>query len=145
MVFAPLAITPAAPIQPEKTFYIRWLPSNISGANDGLAIDDFSIGTTLAQGVAGDYNNNGVVDAGDYAIWRKRLNQSVTIANDITPGTVTAQDYTEWQNRFGKTAFDFGAGSSAIIPEPVTTHLVAMFFSITVVFRCTKNRVVDCK
>jgi hypothetical protein len=144
-VFAPTAITPAAPIQPEKTFYIRWLPSNISGENDGLAIDDFSIGTSLAPGVAGDYNNNGAVDAGDYVAWRKRLNQSVTIPNDITPGTVVPQDYVEWQNRFGKTTFDFGAGSGANIPEPVTTHLVAMFVSIAAVFRCAKNRVVDRK
>jgi hypothetical protein len=142
-VFAPTAITPAAPIQPEKTFYIRWLSSNISGANDGLAIDDFSIGTSLAPGVAGDYNDNGVVDAGDYAIWRKRLNQSATIPNDITPGTVVTQDYTEWRSRFGKTTFDFGTGSSANIPEPVTTHLAAMLVSVALVFRCSRHRFVD--
>jgi hypothetical protein len=142
-VFAPVAITPAAPIQPERTFYIRWLPSNISGANDGLAIDDFSIGTSLAPGVAGDYNNNGIVDAGDYAIWRKQLNQSATIPNDITPGTVTAQDYTEWRGRFGKTTFDFGAGSGANIPEPVTTHLAAMLVSFALMLRCSNRRFVD--
>jgi hypothetical protein len=141
-VFAPVAITPAAPIQPEKTFYIRWLPSNISGANDGLAIDDFSIGTSLGPGVAGDYNNNGTVDAGDYTIWRKQLNQSVTIPNDITPGTVVAQDYTEWRNRFGKTTFEFGAGSGANIPEPVASHLAAMLICVALAFRCGKRPVV---
>ena len=139
-VFAPLAITPAAPIQPEMTFYIRWLPSNISGANDGLAIDDFSIGTTLAPGVGGDYNNNGVVDVGDYVIWRKRLNQAVTIANDITPGTVVAQDYIEWRNRFGKTTFDFGAGAGANIPEPAATYLALTPVGIVLVYRCGKRR-----
>jgi hypothetical protein len=125
-VFAPFAITPASPIQPEKTFYIRWRPLLVSGTNtnDGLAIDDFSIGTALAPGVAGDYNNNGIVDTGDYVIWRKRLNQAVTIPNDITPGTVIAQDYIEWQNRFGKTTFEFGAGAGAAIPEPASLFLV---------------------
>src|SRR6185312_8414370 len=102
-----------------------WRPVLIAGTNtnDGLAIDDFSIGVTLAPGVGGDYNNNGVVDAGDYTIWRKRLNQSVTIPNDLTPGTVVAQDYTEWRNRFGKTTLELGAGTGANIPEPATLCL----------------------
>jgi hypothetical protein len=115
-VFAPFAITFFSPLQPERTFYIRWLATNISGANDGLAIDDFSIGTTLGPGVAGDYNNNGAVDAADYIIWRNRLNQATSIPNDITPGTVVAQDYLEWQQRFSKTSSDFA--SSTNVPEP---------------------------
>lgn len=144
-VFDPLAITPATPIQPESTFYVRWRPVLIAGTNtnDGLAVDDFSIGVTLAPGVAGDYNSNGVVDAGDYAAWRKRLNQAVTISNDITPGTVVAQDYTEWRNRFGKTTFDFGAGSGANIPEPATTHLAVTLVSVVLVLRCGKRRFDD--
>jgi hypothetical protein len=117
-VFAPFAITPSAPIQPESTFYIRWAPLNISGANDGLAIDDFSIGTVLSRGIAGDYNNSGVVDTADYVVWRNTLNQAVTIPNDITPGTVTAQDYIEWKDRLDKTIFDLGAAST--VPEPAT-------------------------
>lgn len=125
-VFAPLAITPASPIQPEATFYIRWAPVTVAGANtnDGLAVDDFSIGTVLAPGVAGDYNNNGVVDGGDFVVWRKRLNQAATIPSDITPGTVVAQDYIEWRNRFGKTTFDFGTGAGASIPEPAGLSLL---------------------
>jgi hypothetical protein len=138
-VFAPVAISPAAPIQPEKTFYIRWLSSNISGSNDGLAIDDFSIGTSLAPGIAGDYNDNGVVDAGDYSIWRKKLNQSVTIPNDITPGTVVTQDFIEWRNRFGKTASEFGAGSGAEIPEPATIHLAATLAAVALLCFCGKH------
>src|SRR5262249_44422428 len=132
-VFAPFAVTPANPIQPEATFYIRWRPVLVSGTNtnDGLAIDDFSIGTALGPGVAGDYNNNGVVDAGDFVVWRKRLNQAVTISNDITPGTVVAQDYIEWQNRFGKTTFDFGAGAGANIPEPTGLFLVVGMVAVS--------------
>lgn len=126
-VFAPFAITPAVPIQPEATFYIRWRPVLVAGTNtnDGLAIDDFSIGATLAPSVAGDYNNNTRVDGSDYVVWRKHLNQAVTIPNDITPGTVTQQDYIEWRNRFGKTAFDFGSGSGSPVPEPSTILLLA--------------------
>jgi hypothetical protein len=135
-VFAPLAITPAGVIQPEKTFFIRWVPSNISGEDDELAIDDFTLGTTLAVGLAGDYNNNGTVDAGDYLVWRKFLNQSVTIPNDITPGTVTSQDFLEWKQRFGKVnpppSGGAGGGGGAAVPEPSTLFSLA---SVVVAFQ----------
>jgi hypothetical protein len=137
-VLAPFAITPASPIQPESTFYLRWLATNIAGANDGLAIDDFSIGTTLAPSIAGDYNNNGLVDAADYVVWRDHLNTAVTIPNDITPGTVVAQDYLEWRDRFGKSVFDFGAGAGTAIPEPAATHIALML--ITVGLLCHGHR-----
>jgi hypothetical protein len=125
-VIGPVVIPLATPLQPEKTFYIRWSPLNTSAPNDGLAIDDFSLGVTMAPGFATDYNNNNVVDAGDYVIWRKRLNQAVTIPNDITPGTVVQQDYVEWVNRFGKTAGEIGSGTSGAIPEPSAAILLAL-------------------
>jgi hypothetical protein len=131
-VFAPLAITPASVIQPEKTFFLRWVPTNISGEDDGLAIDDFTLGTALAAGLAGDYNNNGAVDGGDYAVWRKFLNQAVTIPNDITPGTVTNQDLLEWKQRFGKVNPPSGAGAGAgvAVPEPTTLLPLAIFVAV---------------
>jgi len=132
-VIGPIAITPASAIQPEATFYIHWLPNLISGANDGLAVDDLTIGMALAPGIAGDYNNNGVVDTADYVVWRKNLNQSVAIPNDITPGTVVAQDHTEWKNRFGKNTGDFGAGAGGAVPEPSTCvgFLLSLCFAMT--------------
>lgn len=125
-IFAPFAITPASPIQPEKTFYIRWEPLLVAGTNtnDGLAIDDFTIGVALAPGTAGDYNNNGQVDAADYVVWRERRNQATTIPNDITPGTVVDQDYTEWRNRFGNLNSQLAAGTA--VPEPAGACLLAV-------------------
>lgn len=130
-VFAPFAITPPSPIQPEKTFYIRWEPTLVAGTNtnDGLAIDDFSIGAALAPGTAGDYNNNGVVDAADYVVWRKRRNQATTIPNDITPGTVVDQDYIEWRNRFGNLNSQLAAGTA--IPEPAGACLSTVLLAFT--------------
>jgi len=104
-----------------------------TNTNDGLAIDDFSIGVTLAPGIAGDYNNNGKVDAADYVLWRNFLNQAVTMVNDITPGTVVAQDRTEWRDRFGKTSAEFGAGSE--VPEPASVALVGLGFAASVLGR----------
>jgi hypothetical protein len=121
-------ITPSAPIQAEQTFFLRWLPTNISGANDGLAIDDFFLGTLLAHGFAGDYNNNGTVDAADYIVWRDKLNQAVTISNDITPGTVSTQDLAEWRQRFGEADPPpaSGSGFSSSVPEPSTLLLAEL-------------------
>jgi hypothetical protein len=49
----------------------------------------------------GDYNNNGTVDAADYVVWRKNLNQPVTLPNDPTPGMVDTSDYNVWRGNFG--------------------------------------------
>jgi hypothetical protein len=71
---------------------------------------------TGAAGVPGDYNNNGVVDAADYVLWRN----GGPLQNEVdTPGTVNAGDYTAWRSRFGNTS-GAGAGTqAALVPEPV--------------------------
>jgi hypothetical protein len=86
-------------------------------------------------GVPGDYNNNGIVDAGDYVLWRK----GGPLANEVdNPGVVNAQDYTEWRARFGNP--NPGSGSSlgvASVPEPATIVLVALIspFFVSLVAR----------
>ena len=46
-----------------------------------------------------DYNNNGVVDAADYVLWRK----GGPLLNDATPDDVGPDDYAYWRYRFGGT------------------------------------------
>ena len=74
--------------------------------------------------VPGDYNNNGVVDAADYVLWRKGgpIQNEVT---GVTPGTVTPEDYTAWRQRFGNTSGS-GSLSAASVPEPDALSLVGM-------------------
>ena len=74
-----------------------------------------------APSVAGDYNNNGIVDAADYVVWRKNLGQSFQLANEVagvTPGMVTTEDYDAWRSRFGATTGSGSAGITAAVPEP---------------------------
>ena len=74
-------------------------------ALDAAALKDIGwevIAPPPPAGIDGDYNDNDIVDAADYVVWRDRLNQSVTIPNDATPGTVTAADYTVWRSNFGR-------------------------------------------
>lgn len=75
--------------------------------------------------IAGDFNNNGVVDAVDYVLWRN----GDTLQNEggVTPGANTAEDYATWRMNFARTP---GAGAVAAVPEAATIvscWLVAVF------------------
>jgi hypothetical protein len=96
----------------------------IFGANDGDLVFQFGLpsggilpGTVTyvtggPAGVAGDYNNNGTVDAADYVLWRN----GGPLQNDTTPATIGPEDYNVWRANFGKSPI--GAASSASVPEP---------------------------
>jgi hypothetical protein len=49
----------------------------------------------------GDYNNDNIVDAADYVIWRKNLNGTSLPNETASLGIVDGEDYTEWQRAFG--------------------------------------------
>ena len=73
----------------------------------------------LIEGVPGDYNDDGTVDAADYTVFRDNLGQNVTLPNEnpaaATPGVVDLEDYTFWANNFGEPT---APASSASVPEP---------------------------
>ena len=82
-------------------------------------------------GVDGDYNDDGVVDAADYVVWRKLTpNASSGLpAHDATPTTVGSDDYDTWVENFGDS--ESGAGNNAPVPEPTTclSLLIAAAFA----------------
>ena len=83
---------------------------------------DKAVAFTLAPaGVAGDYNDNGVVDAADYVLWRN----GGPLANDPTPGTSPA-DYDFWKSRFGATSGSGSGVDGGSVPEPASVVLVLM-------------------
>jgi hypothetical protein len=70
------------------------------------------------SGLAGDYNNNGVVDAADYVVWRNNLDTNNTLPNDPTGGTIGTTQYNTWRSHFGQAA---GNGTDlANVPEPTS-------------------------
>src|SRR5262249_43977735 len=91
--------------------------------------------------IAGDYNNDGKVDARDYILWRK----GETLQNEtVTPGANTPEDYVPWRINFGNTlAPGSGAGLSAssAVPEPgsLLMSLVAGF-GLAAVYLCRRIR-----
>ncbi|HEX4412221.1 MAG TPA: PEP-CTERM sorting domain-containing protein [Lacipirellulaceae bacterium] len=85
--------------------------------------------TGVAPGVTGDYNQNGVVDAADYVLWRNSVGTTTVLPNDPVGGTIGAAQYNNWRLDFGKTA---GAGSAlgaGAVPEPASL-MMALFGAI---------------
>jgi hypothetical protein len=69
----------------------------------------------------GDYNQNGVVDAADYVVWRKTLTQSASPAGSGADGnangTIDPPDFDFWRARFGNVVPGAGVTIGAV-PEP---------------------------
>jgi matrixin len=108
----------------------------------GLKDIGWSLGPAPA-GVNGDYNSNGVVDAGDYVLWRRYLGQSKALPNRTTTGVLTNTDYTVWRANFGKMSSGSGSGSSLAggeIPEPASGALVLLLTFCVYFNRSTLRR-----
>jgi hypothetical protein len=77
----------------------------------------------------GDYNNNQVVDAADYTVWRDSFGQ-IDVGNGLVAdgnhnGIVDSLDYLVWRENFGKTLENSSATVvEATVPEPVTAVLL---------------------
>lgn len=104
--------------------------------------------TTLANGslqaqlpLAGDYNDDGVVDAADYVLWRKTLGQTGDglAADGNHNGEIEIGDYGVWYTHFGATQQSAsGANANAAVPEPSG---MVMFLAGTLALFCRRNRV----
>jgi hypothetical protein len=72
----------------------------------------------------GDYNGDGMVDAGDYTVWRDNNGTTAWLPNDDTPGVVDASDYDDWRAGFGTSAAGSAALGAAAVPEPASVLLL---------------------
>jgi autotransporter-associated beta strand protein len=105
-----------------------------SQSNAVVKLDMYFSGTgILTVGpaiVAGDYNNDGIVDAADYVIWRKNVGQpSQTLPNDTTGVLIGDAQYNLWRTNFGSTTAVPGSGSlasSSAVPEPSSIGLLML-------------------
>jgi hypothetical protein len=76
----------------------------------------------------GDYNQNGTVDAADYAVWRDNEGTSNVLPNDPIGETIGAAQYDQWRANFGDVASGNGSAQSAhqAVPEPATLLLACI-------------------
>jgi hypothetical protein len=85
----------------------------------GTRINGFEL-SVAPQGVDGDYNNNGIVDAEDYIIWRKNQGTTNTLPHDPTGGTIGPQQYNTWRAHFGQSAGSGNNFTASEVPEPAS-------------------------
>jgi len=80
--------------------------------------------TTLAlisDGLPGDYNRDGTVNAADFTVWRNRLGSNDPVAGGNEDGVVNVEDYDLWKANFG---LSWGGGSVAIVPKSSTAGIL---------------------
>jgi len=101
---------------------------------------------------AGDYGDNGAVDAADYVAWRNNTGGASLTNETVSLGSVDAADYAEWKAHFGTdyslitTIIDnvrfanagAGAGASTPTPEPSSVMLALAAAMGLVGFRRTR-------
>jgi hypothetical protein len=119
--------------------YPRWYTkeADVAAELKPQLIIDYQI---LPEGVPGDYNGNGVVDAGDYVAWRK----GGTLLNQVDdPSQINQQDYFAWRAHFGNVAGS-GAGNGLVGGLAVSEASAALLLLCLSPFlssrRCKRNR-----
>jgi hypothetical protein len=109
------------------------LPALAPSLGWGLQLENNTLLLTVVSlAIAGDFNQDGSVDAADYTVWRDSLGQtSEGLAADgsgptfgVPDGVVDEFDYALWISNFGAHAGNGGA--SARVPEPTTTALLLL-------------------
>jgi hypothetical protein len=112
----------------EFTFF-NGVRTNTTAATDFYirSMEIFDNETTT--GLPGDYNEDDVVDAADYTVWRNNLGTSFNLGGNgdesgASAGVVDEADYTWWKQNFGMTLGSGGGGIAAphsgAVPEPST-------------------------
>ena len=79
--------------------------------------------TLLVPSIPGDYNQDGTVDAADFAAWRANEGTANALPNDPIGGTIGQAHYDQWRERYGQSA---GSGAGGAVPEPVTLWMLAV-------------------
>jgi hypothetical protein len=88
-------------------------------------------------GQTGDYNNDGVVNAADYVVWRNNEGTNNALLNDQIGGTIGLAHYNQWRSNFGNGLSGVGSTSQSVVPEP--TALLLAWIS-TCIAACGRMR-----
>jgi hypothetical protein len=120
----------------QRAQHYGWVRVSINNAAGTFVVHDWawesepSIGIlTGDKGAAGDFNDDGRVDAADYTVWRDNLGTDHILGghgdeNGDSLNVVDMDDYTLWKANFGWVAPASPALASAV-PEPGTLGMLA--------------------
>jgi hypothetical protein len=101
--------------------------------------DGLYVTAQASAALAGDYNNNGIVDAADYTVWRDKLGAaSIPNRGAGIVGPVGTDDYNYWKAHFGEGA---GSGSASLsaVPEPASWCLILAIITCGLSWRRPKS------
>jgi hypothetical protein len=85
-------------------------------------------------GVLGDFNDDGKVDAADYAVWRKNDTANNPLPNDNAL-TTQAGRYDLWVDNFGNMPGSGSGLTAGAVPEPTSVILALMLAGVAVLRR----------
>jgi hypothetical protein len=89
---------------------------------------------TALSGLAGDYDNNGVVDAADYTVWRDNIGESSSrLFNAGLTGVIGPSQYDTWQANYGSTFAAAALQGFTSTPEPAGILIAGVAFSVSAV------------
>lgn len=97
-------------------------PFNSSNGANGAVFDNIRVALPVDP-IPGDYNEDGVVDAADYTIYRDTEGDSVTAgtgADGNGNGFIEPGDYTVWADAYGSLA----SPPALAVPEPATAAML---------------------
>jgi hypothetical protein len=123
------------------TFENEIVPTTAGGLTiDVLYPNAQTVMLQVVNALIGDYNNNGVVDAADYAVWRENSGTNNHLPNDPLGGVIGQVHYDQWRAHFGQVAgggatFSAIAGAGAATPEPATWLMLAMGLCVAILPR----------
>jgi hypothetical protein len=136
------AYFPSSPPPPpeDREMHYGWIRVSINNAAGTFVAHDWAYESQANVGIrtgdmgdAGDFNDDGVVDAADYTVWRDNLGTTHILAghgdeNGNSRNKVDNDDYTIWKANFGHVKESPSPGGGAVtptVPEPCALGLLA--------------------
>jgi hypothetical protein len=89
-------------------------PNDPDGPDSHRNVRNVDFGNVAVVSLAGDYNQDGIVDGSDYIVWRRALGSHVTSfsgADGDGNGIVEQADFNVWRSHYGQTFPGSGSGS----------------------------------
>jgi hypothetical protein len=119
----------------------QWLRDNIDTVANVITIttdnfSPFSVGLHLM----GDFNNDQVVDALDYTVWRNNFGDAdeTDINHSGDGGDIGVGDFEVWKAHYGET-MSSGSGGLAAVPEPTTCCMFGLVGIAFIAIRRTRT------
>ncbi|QDU57793.1 PEP-CTERM sorting domain-containing protein [Aeoliella mucimassa] len=104
--------------------------------------------TVVAPSLDGDFNGDGIVNLGDYTVWRDNLGSpegDLLSGNGNGSGTVDSDDYDLWKANFGNVSGGASGSlaASSVVPEPSSMLMLTVLGTIALVVGAQRKGVLN--